>query len=362
MQGLHNNGVETEFRGFRMNFTSWEKQLRFSLLLASVALIQWGCTNRSFVPFEPQQQAIPAPQVVEAVADVQFQGQPTQALGMKIHSGSLYLIGRPFGFSRWNISADPENPVLTFAASDNIREFALPDLQNGPWVVDYYASRALAITGRYAVLSGDAGISVIDIGQTNQPKEVFRVPISTGLQATADPRFVYEALLPSPTSSLLYGFRQQDSIFYLSGSSGGRLNISSSVGYAPSNICCVTGAAAFNGLVYLSLQSRLGVMRPDSSGILSWEQVVDKLAAVNVVATSNFLYVQHEPGGNSFGLLPRGIYVFDRQGRNVAYMPLSPLEFAVNESDSHIYINQDDISITIYRMLWNQGSSSSFPF
>src|SRR5262245_2327621 len=100
--------------------TPWRKHLCRLLVLLTLT-VAWGCTDKRRPP--PRQnvyiQPLP-PQTIISRADVQFQNQTTEALQMTTKGGSLYLTGRPFGFSRWDISSNPESPQVIFAVSDEI--------------------------------------------------------------------------------------------------------------------------------------------------------------------------------------------------------------------------------------------------
>jgi hypothetical protein len=109
---------------------------------------------------------------MERIAEVRFQNADTEVLAMANRGEVVALTGRPFGYMHWNVSADPENPRLVFAASDQIDTFA----PKGRWVVDWYASGAVGLFGQYGFLSGTAGLSVISLGETSAPREVLRIP------------------------------------------------------------------------------------------------------------------------------------------------------------------------------------------
>jgi len=77
-----------------------------------------------------------------------------------------------------------------------------------------------------------------------------------------------------------------------------------------------------------------------------------EMQAADVAVTPGFLYVMHDPDpGIPSGYGP-GIYVFDVDFRNVAYFQMDPVPyvFAVNQENTHIYANDNDTVVRIYRI------------
>lgn len=338
-----------------------KSQWLFLLFISIGATVLTNCTDRR--PFEmpdPRQLESNIPETATAVADVFAPGERVlQALQLSVSGRSLYLTGKPFAFARWDVSADPEDPSVTFSAADDLNAFSDVD-KNGPWVVDYYGSGALAISGSTAIMSGTRGTSVVDISSTTQPREIQRYPkFDDDDGFVRDEAFVYKAILPHPTQSLLYGFREQDFIYTL-GASSGSLQLQVKDAYDSQNVCCAEGAANFNGKVFVAMRAALWVFGLNGSKLTS-PLVIDALQAVNVVSTGSYIYVQHEPAlASVVAQYPRGIYMFDRNGRFVAHLPVSPIKFAVY-NNTHIYANMDDQSVRIYRIRWdNIGAPGGF--
>jgi hypothetical protein len=339
--------------------TGYRRQLGFFIAFA-VLTAQWGCTNRQVMGTANLQMG-PINSLTTAalknVAEVQFQNNPTEVLTIQNRGdGSLYMTGRPFGFSGWDISTNPENPTLNFAASDQIDTFA----PNGKWVVDWYASGALGFWGQYAFMSGTAGMSIIDTSNTGHPTEVMRFPAvdPNSDQVSADAAYQYTAIVANPSLPFIYGFRQQDYVYTISLSGGlPQLVQKDAYGGQGVNVCCVHSATVFHGTVYVAFGSRLVWFQLGNDGSLQNPGEFDGLQAVNVASTGRYLYVQHEPNyGQPQGQqYPRGFYVFDTTGNNVNFIATddSPTQFAVNNSDSHMYANNTNTSITIYRIIWN---------
>jgi hypothetical protein len=320
-----------------------------------ILTLQWGCTDRRAprgVPVTLSAVSNTISSALKQVADVKFQNNDTQVTSMIQKNGSLYLTGRPFGFSRWDVSVDPESPSLTFAASDQIDTFA----PKGKWVVDWYASGGLGILGRYAFMSGTAGLSIIDISETTHPVERLRIPAvdPNSDQVSSDAAYQYKAIVPSPYGNTIFGFREQDYVYTLSvGNGGAQLVSRDAYGGDGALVCCVKSATVFMGKIFVAFGSRL-VWFDINGGQLTNPGEFNELQAANVAATDRYLYVQHQPTyGQQQGLKnPRGYYVFDQNGDNVDYIASNdnPRQFAVSPGDSHIFMNNTDTSVTIYRI------------
>lgn len=319
---------------------------------ACVGIAMFGlvaCTDHTPPPAPPVSSApVNYGSSVNHVADVQFAGQPTQVLQMTVYQGSLYLTGRPFGLSRWNISADPQNPSLIFAMSDDIVGFSDAKFF-GPWIVDWYASGALAVVDGYMVTSGTSGVSVVDIRDTNHPKEVNRAPRNQSGTTQVDSRLTYTGLIAHPRLPYLYGFRFQDSIYQLNRALP---NFSILNNFSPGgDLCCTRAAAFYNEKIYTASESRLGIYDVNAQGQFSNYSESTQLQAWWVYATPNMLYVHHEPKASIPSSFAPGIYAFNRSGQLVNYYPVRPLLFAVSDDDRYLYANPDDTQISIYQLL-----------
>ncbi|MCB0405678.1 MAG: hypothetical protein KDD51_12925 [Bdellovibrionales bacterium] len=322
--------------------------------LALVLSLFTACTDKRprEIIEEPQVISQPLP-VVEAVADIQFDGGVTEVHKMTVDNGSLYLTGKPFAFSRWNLSADPESPTVVFAASDNINnEFAPPD-RFGPWLPDLYASGALAVQGSRAYMSGTAGMSVVDFSDTHHPVEVSRYPAWQNDEPTSDGRFVYKAMLKQPEKNRIFGFRQQDYIYALSTAGFPNMSLLGNVSYPGGQACCASSIARFAGKIFLALGTSMQIYEFTSTGSLHYLGTVNNLNVVNVYATSRYLYLHHRPISSGTSTYPTGIYVYDQSLGYVTSLPIDPNEFAVHDLDTHVYVNDNDVSVRVYRVLWN---------
>lgn len=309
-----------------------------------------GCTDRRR-KFLPQEFSTPQAAPITRVAQVQFDGSPTQVLQMSLVDNSLYLTGRPFGFSRWDVGSDPENPRLIFAASDDIERFS-PYPEFGFWTPDSFAQGALDVIGKRAFMSGAAGLSIVDTSQTHSPVEMARFPSQKveGVQVTRDPDFVYSAVTHHPTLPIAYGFAEQDFVYTLSVEATG-VRIMEKAAYSNASVCCAMGAAMMGARTLVAMRGSLWVFELLSDGRLGEPTEFQSLQAINVVATPGFIYVQHEPTyGQASGVAhPKGIYVFDADGNPSAFLPVSPIRFAVYQ-DRYIYANEDNSQISIYRI------------
>ena len=325
-------------------------QLGISLLLLTLGIS--ACTDRHIAPVRAPSllQQLP-PQRLLAVNDIQFNNQPTTVLQMLVQDSSLYLTGRPFGFSKWDIGVDAENPHLTFAASTQIDRFF------GKWVVDWFPSGALAVVGPYAIMSGTVGASIVDLSETGRPKEVRRYPDyqPQNDEVVSDAAYVWSALVSHPFLPVLYAFRQQDAVLtFLINGTQLKPVLKNSYSATGGSECCANGATVFGDKVFVAFRSKLVFFDMASSGQLENPKAFLALHAVNVASTPEHLYVQHEPSAGTFESTqyPRGIYVFDKSGNNVAFLDESPLAFAVSSDDRHLYGNMDDQSIRTFRILW----------
>jgi hypothetical protein len=320
-------------------------------------------------------QNIKAP-TLHSVGDVQPKnpatGQVSNIVGLQMtqRNGALYIVGRPIGFTKWDITSDPESPYPTFTASDNIANFT----PNGKWVLDYFASGALGIYGNLAFMSGAVGMSIIDMSRTEQPVEIgrhpFQDPEADQVVKDAEGAYAYKAILINPSDpKIVYGFREQDYVYTLNVNTGARESATTASGksydngpqvtplrkesYGSNGVCCVTGGAIFAGHAFVGFRSALWIFGISSSGQLLQPKVINQLQAYNVQATDRYVYVQHVASYSTDGpMMPSGIYVFDASGRQVTYLPVNPERFAVSADDRYLYANVDNTAIRIFRQTW----------
>jgi hypothetical protein len=111
-------------------------------------------------------------------------------------------------------------------------------------------------------------------------------------------------------------------------------------------VCCVVGGTSFNNNIYIAFKDAMAIFTAGSDGSLQNPQIFNSLQVTGVASTAKYIYVQHSPtyGLTSGQQYPRGIYVFDQNGNNVAFFP--------NSTDAHLYGNLDNNSVQIYRMSW----------
>jgi hypothetical protein len=321
-------------------------------LIALVSLVRCTDGRPSRKQVEMLTQAAPPATALESVTLSQpFGGN---ALQMAVSGSSLFLAGRVYGFSRWEIGSSPENPVKTFAASEQLDTFS----PMGRWVVDWYAAGALSIWGQTAFLSGNVGASVVSMTETTRPREIQRYPAIPANSDTvpSDEAFVYAATVTHPTLPILYGFRRQDYLYTVDLSAGTmRLKSRDAYGSPGEVVCCAMGATIFQNKMYVAFRDRLLIYDMDNAGALVNGQEVPQLQASNVVSTGRYLYVQHQPTSTAAGTTQyaAGIYVFDSSGRNVAFFAAgNPRRFAVSPTDQHFYANLDGVSVKIFRIRW----------
>ncbi|MBI4404167.1 MAG: hypothetical protein HY537_08400 [Deltaproteobacteria bacterium] len=324
-----------------MRKAPWEiLQAHFLTILLLASLVR--CTDRR-QPIPSPAIAPKEPQSLVPAAEVQFRGDATQIFQMAVRDGLLHVTGKPLFYAIWDISADPENPSQIFSAVDEFDNFA-----PSGWVVDRHASQVLTLAGKFAILGGTAGLSILDLTSINHPKEVRRYP--AGQTTVRDDAYVYSGFVMA--GGMGYGFRN-DFIYYLDTSRLPELRLMARDSYEGKSICCIRNAAESNGMLYVALQTKLWVLRMGNDGRFSDSLEVASIQAVRIVSTGRFLYIQHSPTPSIPNPLPAGIYVFDKAtGAEVAYLNTSPLVFTISENDSHIYENLDNQSVRVSRITW----------
>lgn len=317
------------------------------VILALFVLV--SCTDRRQPKFSPNQFPQSPEPTIDLVAEVQFMAKTTEVLQMAVEGNSLYVTGRPFGFSRWEIGTNPEEPKIIFAASNAIEAFS-PYPKFGFWTPDNFAQGGLNILGTSAFMSGAAGMSVIDIAETHAPIEVARFPSEKidGVQVTRDPNFVYSAMVHHPSLPLIYGFKESDHVYTLAISSQA-VSIREKAAYGPTGACCAMGAAVSQTSVLVAMRGSLWTFELGADGRLGTATQIDDLQAVNVVTSANYIYVQHAPAARSAGgvVNPAGIYVFDQAGQPVTFLPISPIRFAVFQ-DTYVFANMENSKVSIF--------------
>lgn len=287
------------------------------------------------------------------VASVHFDGSTTETQQMLVRGPTLFLTGKPFGFSIWDIGSVPTSPVLQFAYKGRITEFS----SMGGWTPDDYAAGAIGTMGNFVLTSGAAGASLIDVTDKNNAREAFRYPPINGSESATpmDPRFVYRAIVAHPSQPYFYGFRSNDYVFSLpvttAGIDQGNLK---AVPYASgaAGTCCVLGGTLFQGNAFVAFRSALREFRLEINGGITQVAEYTGYNATNVVATSDFLFVQHQaiPGNT----VPSGLHIFNSSRQPVAFLPMVPLRFSVSQDGQYLYANLDNDSVTIFRINWSE--------
>jgi len=345
----------------------------FTTLTALVGmLVTSACTDKRQTGAPPLREKIQTEirSSMQFVADVTFGGAAMNVLTVAASKGSFYVTGFPFGFARFDVSSNPVQPQLVYAAKNNINTFAADGIFN----VDFHASGAVGIwenpnsQKRYALLSGTSGTLAVDM--TSNPRIVLRKPpLTSNGEVQQDIAYVYKGIIAHPAKPVFLGWTQDTFLYTLSGND---LSLQSQTSYGNGTVCCVRNVVAWNGYMFAAFGSKLVFMPfcgdDDDSGpdearcaggaAFGSATVFDKLQGQYVAATDNFLYVLHEPSDGFPQGLPfrRGIYMFSRQtGENVDVLPLPtgirPRLFAVTPQDSHIYFNNDGQKLDIYRIL-----------
>jgi hypothetical protein len=358
-------------RGFNFVKATSKKPL---IILALLFLI--SCTEKKNPPAPPKQTLNSTVSPIYAIGDVKHKNPATGAiedivaLQMMQKNGSLFVTGRPIAFAKWDITSNPEDPHPTFTASDNMGAF----VPNQKWVPDLFAGSALGIVGNVAFMSGTMGMSLVDMSNTKNPVEIGRHPFQdpdslVPFIQDAEGAFAYKAIIPNPTNPrILYGFREQDYVYTLNidyqnkeiingikatYDNGPRVTIARKEAYGPNGVCCVTGGALFAGRAFVAFRSALWIFGISPNGSLGQPSVINSLQAYNVQATDRYVYIQHVPtGGTSAMNRSAGIYVFDKNGNQVTFLPVTPERFSVSPDDQYLFANVDNASVRIFRMTW----------
>ncbi|NBX68550.1 MAG: hypothetical protein EBR01_06270 [Proteobacteria bacterium] len=331
-------------------------QLKYVLLSLGLTIFLAGCNDARQV--DPLTRALESGGFVSRVTNsvltpkisIQYDGKATATQKMLIHGSQLILSGHPFGFSNWDVGSNPLNPRLQFAYAININSFSpFPS-----WLPDYYASGAMAAMGRYVVSSGAAGTSLIDIGIPDSSRELRRYPERklTDTQVPRDEDYVYRAIITHPTEPYFFGFREQDFVTSLK-IDGNGLNLTKKTAYARNGdkgTCCVLGGATFKGAAYVGFRSSVRKYVFETDGVIKEGGVYNNINGTNIVATNDYLYVQHQaiPGNT----LASGIYVIDGTGNSVMYLPIVPVAFAVSPDNRYLYANIDNTNVTVFQINW----------
>jgi len=332
-------------------------QLKYLHLSFLTCLILSGCNDARIA--DPLSQALQnglptraQNAILTEKVHVRLDQKQTITYKMVANGSSLYLSGRPFGYSSWDITSNPLAPRLQFAYSNNINAFG----PNPDWLPDYYASGAMAVMGRYVVSSGAAGASLIDNGVPDQAREIKRYPqrLPSDLQVPQDPDYVYKAIVTHPSEPYFFGFREQDFVTSLQ-LDGSGLNLRKKTPYAVNGqkgTCCVLGGATFKGFAYIAFRSSIRKYIFGTNGSIQEGGVFDGVNGTNIVATNDLLFVQHQavPGNT----LASGIYVINGGGAAIAFLPILPISFVVSPDNRYIYANMDNDSITIFQINWSQ--------
>lgn len=327
------------------------------ILLASLAF--GGCTDGRVpkappVRFEQPQTPPPQTNAVEA-AQVQFNGQTTEALNFVIKNGDLVAIGRPFGIMRLNVSSNAENPQFLSAGRDSI-DTTFPF---GKWVVDWYASGGIGMIGNFVFTSGVVGMSIFNYNDIRHPREVRRYPRENenpeSENVIQDTAFVFKAIVPHPTQPIIYGIAEDFIYVYRIGNG---LSATLLAKYSNSSLplnarCCVQSATLWKNKIFVATRGALVWYDVFANGALDVGAVVDFLSAEAVTSTNNNLFVYHNPSNaNPAGTAyPRGVYVFGPDGNSKALLNINDV-IRMAATDNHVFVNSDNTMIRIYRINW----------
>ncbi len=324
----------------RMATLKLQLEYRF-LLVAAATLLLSACNDGRIAKAQPlklKQVFQNNSPTLSKVASVQFENGETTVDSIVREGNTLYMVGRPFGFSGWAID-QPDTPTLTFDIKAQLTTFAI----KLPWVYDWYASGAVGIMGSTAFLSGTAGVSVVNLTQSQAPKEIFRKP---PLDASGNPQrdfaYTYRAVVPHPSGGMYYGFSQQESVYTVAIRQND-LQVISRASYSPNgNVCCVRSATLFANTIYVAFGTRMAWFAPTANGGLVDPGELNELQVAGVARSETHLIAYHNPSSAyaSGQVNPRGFYYFDSTGQLEHYVPtnLVPKIFATDATGRYIYV------------------------
>lgn len=321
-----------------------------------IALFLTGCTNAA-MPLRSGGDVHTGSASATKVAELRFFQEDTTVLKMAMRGNQLHMTGMPHGYAAVDIATDPElsdasGNYKLFVAAENLDLFS-PDPPFGGWIVNYFADGALGFSGRFAFMSGQAGMSVIDLNNIRSPQEVGRRPgLNSDGDQPQDLAYVYKAIVAHPTKPILYGFAAQDYIYKVNISSPNNptASVLRPISASGGTVCCVTGATVFNGLIYVAMRGGMKVMRINADDSLSDVGESTTMQATNISSTASYLYVHHESLSGVSSSRSSGLYIFDKAGRQVKYLPIRPKSFAVHPNNTHIYANENNAMMSIYRI------------
>jgi hypothetical protein len=296
------------------------------------------------------------------IAEIQYQGNDMQTSTMYQANGNLYLVGTPYVYMGMNISSSPENPTFLFAAAAMTDSFD----PLGGFLADNFGSYSQTVFQQYGLLSGMAGVSVINLSNTSSPQEVERVPgIDSGGQNNA-PAYVFKAMVNDPSLPIVYGFNQTSGAYQINMQTTSQqvpaMLETNFFPYSQSGaVCCVYSAALFQNDIYVGFQNQMWVYPVAQGGGLGTPKVNSQLQATNVQATAHAVYVQHQSTTASLGgSISPGIYVFEANGQVAGFLPVSPLLFAVDPTDTYLYtVEQDNSHVNIYSINWSLAAAGA---
>jgi len=271
---------------------------------------------------------------ITAVADIRYQNQDTQFLQLDIRSGQLFATGYGPGVLVMNIYSDPRNPTL------------VTDLKaNAPkrWTVDWYASRAIHAMQNYVLTAGQNGISIFSM--QSYLSEVARVPPVNfeDPQTPADSAYAADAIIANQNAGVVYLFHAQEYVLTT------RMNTSLSIlekttyGQPGENVCCMTSAVQFpnTNTIFAGFGNRMLYFDISAGGKLNNTKQYSGLPVSEVAVSADKLWLLANPtqGTTSGTNIRRGLYVFDRNGKNVAYhtVPNDFRKFKVHPNGQTIY-------------------------
>lgn len=337
-----------------MSNLTWNFFRPASLLLVSLVLLT-GCMNRTGRLLNQRLASTTARQLAPLDVFEEFTGRAkvfaqTDSLGNYVFSTG----SGDFGFGFYNLDSGDfysGRQVLSGANGIPGKNF----LGSDPGSIS-----AMALAGRFFVVSGSQGLTQIDVSNKANPFVFRHLPERVQVDSPLY-KYQWSAMVAVNNGTTLFGFNR-NRMFGLDISGFGQQALIPAENPMNQDLSCGRGATEFRGKIYLAGCSKL--LRFDSidqSGMVNLESDFPYLInAQQVFSTSRYLYVYHVPVNGRESVSSRaGIYVFDINLRQVNFIPVAPMQtsnsFSVSADDQFLFSNDTDEYISIYRIPWTNS-------
>lgn len=333
--------------------TSWKSKLAFAGLSVFFIVTTGACTNRTTKTFPQVFTDNSTQYTVQTVADFQYQGKDSTNYTLETFRGRMFATGTQYGIMAVDVSSTPEDPPLVL---DILTRGIEPFSSIGGWVLGFLASKATAFSGDYMITSGTQGASAIRVFGSNAPREEARFAASTSNDPNDYTKFQWEAAVAHPTLKRIYGFGR-DNLFEIDTTSMPNLRVVNTYAYSANGpVCCPQRAVIIGNRIFVAMRSKLWTIGIKSNGELNTSDITENnsLQAVDITATSRFIYIHHRQATTGSSMLSTGMYLFTLAGQSVRYLPFDPAgKVSVAPDDSTMYSpNATNTAIDITKIFW----------